>query len=175
MSSTTLGPVAETTKLIPLPQLSAVFGFTAPMEGGKTTVSQAVSEQLNLPRVSFGDFPRRLAISPELPVTNETVQDLGERLVCENAVEFCRSVLTEQHIPSGVPLLIEGVRQQEVLDALALLLGTTPVYLIFMNIDPETQSARLREDDLPSEKRWRNFSDTPPRSRIAPCCSIAPR
>lgn len=61
MPTALLTPKAEAADPRPLPRPTAVFGFTAPIEGGKTTLSQAVAARLDLPRVSFGGYLRRAA------------------------------------------------------------------------------------------------------------------
>src|SRR5262245_49953380 len=116
------------------PAPSCVLGFTAPIEGGKTTLSQALSERLKVPRVSFGGYLRRVAQERRLPVTREALQALGEEMVRQDVQAFCREVLNEQPWRAGVPLLVDGVRHEEVLEALRDLLSPAPEYLIYINV-----------------------------------------
>src|SRR5262245_37743225 len=97
---------------------SAVLSFAAPIEAGKTTVSTRVAELLIAPRVSFGEYLRGLARERGLEMTREVLQDLGEQLVRKDVRGFCEDVLKQQPWEPGRPLIIDGVRHIEVLEAL---------------------------------------------------------
>lgn len=131
---------------------SIVLGFAAPIEAGKTTVSTAVAKRLNATRVSFGGYLRELADREHRPITREELQALGERLVRQNVQSFCTEVLKQQHWQQGAPLIIDGVRHEEVLAELREQLAPAPEYLIYINVDRTTQTKRLERDDLPHQK-----------------------
>lgn len=131
---------------------STVLQFAAPIEGGKTTLSKAVAERLGAPRVSFGAWLRSHAQEKQLKLTREVLQDLGEQLVQADVGSFCLNVLAQESWSSGQPLVIDGVRHQQVLSTLDDLLAPSEGYLIYVSVDPVTQSKRLETDDLPHEK-----------------------
>jgi adenylate kinase family enzyme len=131
---------------------STVLSFAAPIEAGKTKVSKLVAKRLGAPWVSFGEYLRRLAKNRGLEVTRETLQDLGEELVRDDVRAFCLDVLKEQPWRPGVPLIIDGLRHLEVLNALGDIFNPAPEYLIYIQVDRLTQEKRLRRDELPHEK-----------------------
>jgi adenylate kinase family enzyme len=145
---------------------SAVLGFAAPIEAGKTTISTAVAEQLNAPRVSFGGYLRKLAKSKGLEITREVLQDLGDELVRRDVHAFCREVLGQQPSRPGVPLVIDGVRHLEVLSALGTILAPAAAYLIFIKVDRQTQANRLLHDELRHEKSLEDLEKHPTERQV---------
>lgn len=131
---------------------SAVLSFTAPIEAGKTTISTGVAIRLVVPRVGFGDYLRGLARDRGLEMTREVLQDLGDELISHDVRAFCEDVLRQQPWQPGRPLIIDGVRHIEVLDALSEMLSPAKVYLIYINVDRTTQVKRLRNDTLRHQK-----------------------
>jgi len=140
---------------------SAVVSFAAPIEAGKTTLSTRLGLQLGAPRVSFGDYLRELARKSVKEVTREVLQELGDRLVNQDVGAFCEEVLKQQPWQPRRPLIIDGVRHVEVLDALVGILAPAKVYLIFINVDRMTQSKRFEQDPLPHEKRLDELEQHP--------------
>ncbi len=132
---------------------SAVLSFAAPIEAGKTTVSTGVATRLVAPRVSFGDYLKRLARDSGLEVTREVLQDLGDQLVNRDVRAFCEEVLKQQPWQPGQPLVIDGVRHVEVLDSLAEILSPAKGYLIYINVDRTTQAKRLKTDERSPTKK----------------------
>jgi adenylate kinase family enzyme len=140
---------------------SAVLSFAAPIEAGKTTVSTSVAARLDVPRVSFGGYLRRLAQQMGLEVTREVLQDLGNRLVSDDVRAFCDEVLKEQPWQEGRPLIVDGVRHIEVLDTLRDMLAPAEEYLIYIKVDRATQSKRLEHDELRHEKPLEELEQHP--------------
>jgi dephospho-CoA kinase len=140
---------------------SAVLSFAAPIEGGKTTVSIGVATRLGAPHVSFGGYLRRLAQEKGLEVTREVLQDLGNELVSHDVRAFCEDVLEQQPWHPGRPLIIDGVRHVEVLDALAEILAPAEGYLIYIKVDRTTQAKRLEHDELRHEKSLEELEKHP--------------
>jgi adenylate kinase family enzyme len=131
---------------------SAVLSFAAPIEAGKTTVSTQVANRLDAPRVSFGEYLRRIARKKGQALTREALQNLGEKMVTNDVRGFCKNVLNQQPWQAGKPLIVDGVRHVEILDALGEILAPVRAYLIFINVDRTTQTKRLKDDPLPHRK-----------------------
>jgi dephospho-CoA kinase len=145
---------------------SAVLGFAAPIEAGKTTVSTAVADLLNAPRVSFGGFLRRVANEKGLEITREVLQDLGDKMVRDDVKAFCEAVLMQQPWRPGVPLVIDGVRHLEVLNTLGEILAPAAPYLIYIKVDRQTQAERLLHDELPHEKPLEELEKHPTEEQV---------
>lgn len=162
-SHATLEPANASGRIAPP---SMVLGFAAPIEAGKTTLSIAVADKLNAPRVSFGGYLRWLAEQQHRKITREVLQDLGDKLVSQDVHSFCEDVLKQQPWRAGVPLVIDGVRHVEVLAALGKILSPAPVYLIFIKVDRQTQEARLQKDDLRHEKSLADLEKHPTERQV---------
>lgn len=162
-TNATMEPTVETRRDAPP---SAILGFAAPIEGGKTTISTLVAERLHAPRVSFGGYLRRLAQEKGLEVTRETLQDLGNKLVSEDVRTFCVDVLKQQPWRPGVPLVVDGVRHVEVLAALEEILAPAPEYLIYINVDRTTQVKRLQYDELRHKKTLEELEQHPTEQQV---------
>lgn len=127
---------------------SIVLCFAAPIEGGKTTLSNAIAEKLQAPRVSFSEYLQRFAAEHRKPVTRETLQEIGNQLLHEDLRGFCFAVLKQQKWRSDAPLIVDGIRHAEVLEELRSIFTPAVVCLFFIKVDPQTQQKRLSEDEL---------------------------
>ncbi len=145
---------------------SAVLGFAAPIEAGKTTVSTRVAVHLDAPRVSFGEYLRGVARERGLELTREVLQNLGDQLVTRDVRGFCEDVLEQYPWQPGKPLIIDGVRHVEVLDSLTEILSPARVYLIYINVDRTTQTKRLKTDPLPHEKTLDELEQHPTERQV---------
>jgi adenylate kinase family enzyme len=145
---------------------STVLSFAAPIEAGKTTVSTRVAERLSAPYVSFGKYLRRIATEMGREITRENLQDLGDQLIQENVRSFCEHVLNECPWTPDRPLIIDGVRHIEVLDALGEILAPADDLLIYIKIDRTTQETRLKQDDLRHQKSLLELERHPTESQV---------
>lgn len=144
-----------------------VLGFAAPIEGGKSTISTRLAEALHAPRVSFREYLEGVARKTGMPVTRESLQDLGENLVQHKMREFCTAVLRQASWAAETPLLIDGVRHLEVLKTLKELVAPVPFYLIYLNIDRKTQEERFQHDNLPHEKPLEELERHPTETQVS--------
>jgi dephospho-CoA kinase len=155
---------------------SAVLGFAAPIGAGKSIVSTRVASRLAAPRVSFGGYLRRLARERGLDITRENLQDLGNQLVSTDARGFCDVVLEEHPWQEGRPLIIDGIRHIEILEALKEILAPAEVYLIYIKLDRETQAKRLARDELrhvkPLEELEQHPTEIQVRSKLPDSASL---
>jgi dephospho-CoA kinase len=131
----------------------SVLGFAGKVGSGKSTVSARVAEALAWPRASFGDYLREVARSKGLDGSREVLQELGASLVQSGPDEFCRALLTHCGWSAGEPLVVDGIRHEEVANALRRLVAPLELRLIFMETDDRLRHERLRErDSATSEK-----------------------
>jgi transcriptional regulator with XRE-family HTH domain/dephospho-CoA kinase len=121
-----------------------VLGLSGRSGSGKTEVSKAIAHDLGWNRASFGDYVRSFARSQGLDPSDILVlQDLGEKLVRQGAEQFCQSVLTHFNWKSGEPLVIDGVRHEEIAIALSRLVAPLDFRLVHLDVDDETRTGRL--------------------------------
>jgi dephospho-CoA kinase len=122
------------------------IAFSGQIGSGKTSLSLAVADALQCPRVSFGLQVREEARHRGLDDSRETLQRLGETLILNHKESFCRSVISQARPNSHAPLLIDGVRHIEVLELLRNLLAPRRLVLVHIALDQEVRSTRLAGD-----------------------------
>jgi dephospho-CoA kinase len=123
-----------------------VLGLSGPSGTGKTTVAKAIARTLGWPLASFGDYVRTVARTQGLDDSSRDVlEGLGELLVEEDVERFCRSVLTHFKWKSGEPLVIEGIRHQQVAETLRKLAAPMDFRIVYLEVDDETRRLRLRQ------------------------------
>lgn len=129
-----------------------VLAFSGKIASGKSTLSLEVSKALDWKRASFGDYVRIVARSQGLEPSREVLQDLGESLA-KTPDEFCRAILAHSGWRSGEPLVIDGVRHREIVDALRRIVAPLELRLIFVDIGDEQRRERLTlEGDVDLDK-----------------------
>jgi transcriptional regulator with XRE-family HTH domain/dephospho-CoA kinase len=121
-----------------------VLAFSGRMGSGKSTLSQHVATALDWKLASFGDYIRAVAQREGLEESREVLQDLGASLV-KNPVEFCRAMLARYGWQSGEPLVIDGVRHKEVLEALRQIVAPLEVRVVFLDVGDQLRHQRLIE------------------------------
>ena len=130
-----------------------VLGFAGKIGSGKSTVSAEVAKALGWPRASFGDYLRTVAKSNGFGESREVLQELGSSLVEKGAEEFCRSVLAHYQWSAGEPLIVDGVRHAEVVEALRRLVAPLELRLVFIDVDDRTRRDRLPTTDKDMPKK----------------------
>jgi transcriptional regulator with XRE-family HTH domain/dephospho-CoA kinase len=132
-----------------------VLGFAGKIGSGKSTISAEVARALGWPRASFGDYLRTVAKSNGFGESREVLQELGASLVEKGAEEFCRAVLAHYQWNAGEPLVVDGIRHTEVVEALRRLVAPLELRLIFLDVDDTTRRDRLRQidEDTPTKRQ----------------------
>jgi dephospho-CoA kinase len=126
-----------------------IIALSGRIASGKTAISKAVAENLNLPRVSFGDYVRLVARQRGLPESREFLQRIGSDLVERNVKQFCYDVLAQVNWQHRESVIIDGIRHIKVLNTLREITAPVAVYLIFIKVDETVREARLlkREEE----------------------------
>jgi len=130
-----------------------VLGFAGKIGSGKSTVSAEVARTLGWSRASFGDYLRTVAKSNGFGESREVLQELGASLVEKGVEEFCRAVLAHYQWNAGEPLVVDGIRHAEVVEALRRLVAPLELRVVFLDVDDNTRRARLRgiDEDIPKK------------------------
>lgn len=122
------------------------LAFAGRIASGKTTLSSTVAQVLGWPRVAFGDYVRSVAAARGLGIEGHVLQELGACLIEEQGWgDFCRSTLAQASAwRAGRPIVIDGIRHAEVLEALRPLVAPADLLVILLKAPDETRLARLR-------------------------------
>jgi cytidylate kinase len=121
-----------------------IIAFAGKRGSGKTTVSEGVAKVLNWPVASFGDYLRAAAKRQGVSDATENLQELGATLAKEPD-RFCDAVLTFSKWEAGEPLVVEGIRHQEILESLRRRVAPLEVRLVYLEIDEPERVRRLNE------------------------------
>lgn len=124
------------------------------INSGKTTFAEELSQRVEWPKVSFGDFVRKEARKSGLDSSRKTLQELGESLLNHDIEFFCQSVLAQANWIHKMPLIVEGVRHQEVLDTLREIAAPERVVLIYITTEDSVRFSRIsaNEQEVTDEK-----------------------
>ena len=131
-----------------------IIAFAGKRGSGKTTVSEGVAKVLNWPRASFGEYLRAAAKRQGISDATENLQELGAALAKEPD-RFCDAVLTFSEWEAGEPLVVEGIRHQEVLESLRRKVAPLEVRLVYLDIDESERIRRLNEREPSSTDRMK--------------------
>jgi cytidylate kinase len=143
-----------------------ILGFSGKIGSGKSTLSAEVANQLNWKHASFGLYVQKVALSKNIAPTRENLQNLGARLLSDNAKKFCLSVVKESNWAYGESLVIEGIRHEEVIEIIRDITKPDIFKLIFLKIsDKNIRKSRIANrdntpineaDEHPTEKEVMN-------------------
>ena len=127
-----------------------IIAFSGLPQTGKTTLARLLSRELHCKLVGFGDFVRQEARRRGIEnATRRDLQDLGQALVSEDVLGFCRHVLETVSFSPGEQIVLDGVRHKDVLESMARLSPGQPIILIYLAASVETRKARTpRNTDL---------------------------
>jgi transcriptional regulator with XRE-family HTH domain/dephospho-CoA kinase len=130
-----------------------VLGFAGKMGSGKSMLSVEVAKALGWHRASFGDYLRTVAKSRGFEESREVLQELGASFVAKGADEFCRAVLTHYRWNAGEPLVVDGIRHAEVVEALRRVVAPLEFRVVFLEVGDDKRLERLqRLDDTMTQK-----------------------
>jgi dephospho-CoA kinase len=124
--------------------LIPIVAFSGLPRAGKTTLARRLADRLHAKYASFGDYVRQQALQSGITnATRQQLQNIGQRLVDNDVLGFCRAVLQQANFVLGDCLIVDGIRHEEVLEAISLLYPEQPVKLIHVEAPKEVRKARL--------------------------------
>src|SRR5258708_6747088 len=95
--------------------MGTVVALAGAIGSGKSVLSHRVSERLHWPRISFGDYVRKIAERNRRDAGDRSVlQQLGQALVVTNVEDFVDKVLAEANWRERGNLILDGLRHVEV-------------------------------------------------------------
>ena len=125
---------------------SLLLCFSGKIGSGKTSTSIAVANALSCGYASFGGYLRDLVVDRGGdPDCRQTLQDLGQHLIQQDAESFCRNVLARADFVPGCDFVLDGVRHFQVLEHLDRIAAPSDVRLIFLEADTELRASRVGE------------------------------
>lgn len=125
-----------------------VCGFSGRIGSGKTSISEEVARHLNWPRVSFGDYVRKVATEQGIDPTSRTaLQDIGASLINNGIEKFCLSVLAQADWKPGQSLVVDGIRHQDILIKLKEIVLPSTFVLVYINVEDENRAQRVAQRD----------------------------
>jgi AAA domain len=126
-----------------------VLALAGPPAAGKTTLAREMAQLSGARRIGFGDYVRAEAAARGVEPTRTVLQRLGQRLLGELGAEgFCDAALRSAGgVPTGRPLIWDGVRHVSVLAALSSLYADD-LRLVFLDAPRAERLRRLGMSEL---------------------------
>jgi dephospho-CoA kinase len=121
-----------------------VVCFAGRIGSGKTSVTRALATQLGWRRAAFGDYLRdRIVREGGDANDRQVLQDLGQRLVDNDAELFCRDVLAHADYVQGESLLVDGIRHVAMYRLVVSIVAPVESRLIYLSADIENVRNRV--------------------------------
>jgi cytidylate kinase len=131
--------------------MGVVVAFSGPIGAGKSTISKRVADSLNWPRVSFGEYIKKVAReNGEDPEDRAVLQRLGQALVLADVDGLVEEVLSQcqwKDANGEGNLVVDGLRHAEVRHALVQRIRPNILKHVFVTIDEDTRQQRVRDED----------------------------
>lgn len=110
---------------------------------GKSTLAKMIAEKTGYPVTSFGGILRDHARASNLPLTVESLQNLGQGLISHLGYDgFLQWIIGHSpNVSWGGPLVIDGVRHTAMHESLKRAFPTS--VLVYCACDKETQIERM--------------------------------
>jgi len=120
----------------------AIIVLASRIGGGKSTLAHALSKLSGFPIFSFGQYVKEIAVTRNIALSREALQNLGEQLVTDDPESFTRSALCGVNFSVG--LIIDGLRHQSVIEQIRRLARQVSVVLVFVQTDRQVRIDRLQ-------------------------------
>lgn len=145
-----------------------VLAFSGKIGSGKSSISAAVAQALQLPLVSFGGYVRQQAQLLGLEPTRQQLQDLGESLLQADAQSFCAAVLAQAPNQDD-GLVVDGIRHESVLQILKKLVIPQQLLHIHITLEEDVRVERVikRQGITTDEEEQRRIINHPTEVQVA--------
>lgn len=152
-----------------------VVALSGPIGAGKTTVSRALASRLQWPRVSFGDYVRKVAIGRGLEPSRTVLQEVGLSLIDAGWEPFVRGVLAQASHSPNEGLVVDGIRHEMAIRTLRTLVAPLPLLTVYLDVPESERDARLRQRGLQDRNAHATFHAHPVESelnQVAKLCDV---
>jgi len=127
--------------------------FSGKIGSGKTSTSAAIAKALGCSYTSFSSYLKNeVAAVRGDPDCRESLQDLGQCRIEQDADLFCREVLAAGGFVPGKDFVLDGIRHVEVLPHLVRIAAPSEMCLIFLMADTQLCSMRARARSVREER-----------------------
>ena len=127
-----------------VPTPSLLVCFSGEIGSGKSSISRAVARRLGCGCASFGGYLREEVVrGGGDPARRESLQDLGQNQIKQDAELLCGRVLAAGGFVAGTDFVLDGVRHVEVLPHLVRIAAPSEVRLIFLKADVRLRLSRV--------------------------------
>jgi dephospho-CoA kinase len=123
---------------------------------GKSTIGQMLSENLVIPKSSFGGYLIHYSNMRDLPTDRQSLQNLGEKLIESNALWFLNETIDFGRGQSK-SLILDGVRHKVILDGLNAISEKTIFICVDADLQLRYQRYLTREKKADSNKDYQKF------------------
>ncbi len=128
------------------------------ISSGKSTVAKAIQKSIpNCRVISFGGYLQDYSKKRKWKEDRKSLQDLGQRFINENPVDFLENVVKYNQANDSEILIFEGVRHKPILNAIST---NYPALLsIFLDVDVQTRYDRYvaRSKSIDKLVSWEGF------------------
>jgi len=119
---------------------SNVIGIAGKMGSGKTDFAKRLSQELQIPRSSFGAFIRSEAYKRKQSLERTSLQKLGDQMIKE-LTPYGFLLEFQEMIPDSQLHILDGVRHREIWEQIVE--QTPKTFLVFFDIHDEVRLERL--------------------------------
>jgi dephospho-CoA kinase len=125
--------------------MTAVVCISGGIASGKTTLAQALAEQLPDVAVrSFGDVVRHRARLQGKPLDRASLQAVGLELIANGWESFVEVLLEDAPLEISV-LIVDGIRHREAVEELQRRYVHGQFVTVYLKINPAEQRARIKQ------------------------------
>ena len=121
-----------------------VIAIAGRAASGKTFIAENLGRFFGWPVIGFGRYVRKVAKERGLSDNFPTLQALGQSLVDADAPAFLQAVMRDGSYVPGRGAIVDGVRHEQILNALKSYVGPERVYLIYVCASEEARTERLK-------------------------------
>jgi len=125
-----------------------ILGFAGRIASGKSTIARSISKILGWPYSSFGDCVRAIAEERGISLDRKSLQTLGQSLVNQDCLSFCRRVLEGSGNTNNQSIVVDGIRHVKVVDILKQLVTPNKLIIIFIDTPENIILNRLGEKEI---------------------------
>lgn len=131
----------------------AAIGIAGPIASGKSTVIECLSRMRLCHVVSYGDYVRAVATSRGIERSRDALQALSNELLGEYGHSgLAELVIRSRNWGQDLPLIIDGVRHVEAIEAIKQILEPIPTHLVFVRTPIKVRMERIKLRDSIAQK-----------------------